>query len=235
MLRFVLDTEGQHDSRAEVIQSVAGKIGCTPKTLRKWLMQSQSSSPMLAQQEAKCIQALERENRELKRANEILRKASAFFVQAKPKLRSTADKSDGSFHPRPQTCVWGRGICKVLPIRSSRRRATCIKHDGATPSFVANEKNENHGCVKRFVESGKRASTVCMVIAKYGTSSITKASKWHVLSWSVSCKTSAYKGPIRGRAFKGTTPSDDAQAKPQDLMQRDFKAQRPHPLWVAGT
>jgi len=40
------------------------------------------------------------------------------------------------------------------------------------------------------------------------------------------------QGTIPGRAFKGTTPSDDAQAKPQDLVQRDFKAQRPHPLWM---
>jgi len=81
-VRLVLDTEGQHDSRSEAIQSVAGKNGCTPKTLRKWVMQALPSSPALAQQEAKRIQALEREKRELKRANEILRKASAFFTQA---------------------------------------------------------------------------------------------------------------------------------------------------------
>jgi len=80
-VRLVLDTEGQHDSRPEAIQSVASKIGCTPKTLRKWVMQALPSSPALAQQEAKRIQALDRENRELKRANEILRKASVFFTQ----------------------------------------------------------------------------------------------------------------------------------------------------------
>jgi len=64
------------------MQSVASKIGRTPKTLRKWVMQALPSSPALAQQEAKRLQTLDRENRELKRANEILRKASAFFSQA---------------------------------------------------------------------------------------------------------------------------------------------------------
>ena len=81
-VRFVLDTEGQHDSRSAAMQSVASKFGCTPKTLRKWVMQALPSSPALAQQEAKRIQALEREKRALKRANDILRNASAFFSQA---------------------------------------------------------------------------------------------------------------------------------------------------------
>jgi transposase len=67
------------------MESIADKIGCSAETLRKWVRRSQrdaGSRPGLATTERDRLKALERENRELKRANEILRKASAFFVQA---------------------------------------------------------------------------------------------------------------------------------------------------------
>ena len=67
------------------IKSVAGKIGCTPETLRAWINKSEVDAglkPGTTTDEAERIKALERENRELKRANEILRLASAFFAQA---------------------------------------------------------------------------------------------------------------------------------------------------------
>ena len=73
--------------------SVASKIGCTPETLRAWINRTESNSAApdtVNVTESERIKALERENRELKRANEILRLASAFFAQAeldrKPKL-----------------------------------------------------------------------------------------------------------------------------------------------------
>jgi transposase len=64
---------------------VAGKIGCTPESLRKWLRRTQVDSGKRAgatSAERERVKELERENRELKRANEILRKASAYFAQA---------------------------------------------------------------------------------------------------------------------------------------------------------
>lgn len=84
-VRLVLDTENKHDSRWSAIRSVAEKIGCTPETLRKWILQAERDSGSragLTTDERARIKELERENRELKRANEILRKASAFFAQA---------------------------------------------------------------------------------------------------------------------------------------------------------
>lgn len=92
-VRLVLTTEQDHSSRWAAITSVAGKIGCTPETLRAWINRTESNNapPSISSSaESERIKALERENRELKRANEILRLASAFFAQAeldrKPKL-----------------------------------------------------------------------------------------------------------------------------------------------------
>jgi len=84
-VRLVLSTEGDHDSQWSAIQSVAGKIGCSAETLRKWVRQAERDSgkrPGLTTEERARLKELERENRELRRANEILRKASAFFAQA---------------------------------------------------------------------------------------------------------------------------------------------------------
>jgi len=84
-VRLVLDHEGEHGSRWAAISSVASKIGCTAETLRKWVTQAERDSGKragLTTSERDRLKELERENRELKRANEILRKASAFFAQA---------------------------------------------------------------------------------------------------------------------------------------------------------
>ena len=67
------------------MESIAGKIGCTAETLRKWVRRAERDSGLragLTSSDRERLKALERENRELKRANEILRKASAFFAQA---------------------------------------------------------------------------------------------------------------------------------------------------------
>lgn len=84
-VRLVLTSEQDHNSRWAAIKSVAGKIGCTPETLRAWVNKSEideGAKPGTTTDDAERIKALERENRELKRANEILRLASAFFAQA---------------------------------------------------------------------------------------------------------------------------------------------------------
>ena len=84
-VRLVLENEDQHGSRWAAVCSIAGKIGCTAETLRKWVMQAERDSGKregLTTQEKARIKELERENKELRRANEILRKASAFFAQA---------------------------------------------------------------------------------------------------------------------------------------------------------
>ena len=84
-VRMVREHESEYDSQWAAIRSIAEKIGCTAETLRKWLRQVERDEglrPGLTTEEQERLQALERENRELRRANEILRKASAYFAQA---------------------------------------------------------------------------------------------------------------------------------------------------------
>jgi transposase-like protein len=84
-VRMVFDQQPQHESQWAAIGSVASKIGCTSETLRKWVRQEERDTGKragLTTDERGRLKELEREVRELKRANEILRKASAFFAQA---------------------------------------------------------------------------------------------------------------------------------------------------------
>jgi transposase len=84
-VRMVLDHESEYDSQWAAIRSIAEKLGCSSETLRQWVRQTerdQGLRPGLTSDERDRIKELERENRELKRANEILRKASAYFAQA---------------------------------------------------------------------------------------------------------------------------------------------------------
>jgi transposase-like protein len=84
-VRLVFEHEGEHASQWAAIGSIAAKIGCTAETLRGWVRQAerdQGRRAGLTGNERDRLKELERENRELKRANEILRKASAFFAQA---------------------------------------------------------------------------------------------------------------------------------------------------------
>jgi len=84
-VRLVLTSEHEHTSRWAAITSIATKIGCTPETLRSWVNKMEvdtGSKPGVTTDQSKRMKELEREVRELKRANEILRKAAAFFAQA---------------------------------------------------------------------------------------------------------------------------------------------------------
>jgi transposase len=82
---MVREHQAEHESQWAAIRSMAEKLGCTAETLRRWVRQSERDSgvrPGLTTDERLRLKELERENRELKRANEILRKASAYFAQA---------------------------------------------------------------------------------------------------------------------------------------------------------
>jgi transposase-like protein len=82
---MVLDHQGEHASQYAAIQSIAQKIGCSGETLRNWVRQAERDQGLRtgpSTDERDRIKALERENRELRQASEILRKASAYFAQA---------------------------------------------------------------------------------------------------------------------------------------------------------
>ena len=84
-VRMVFEHQGSYETQAGAIASIAPKIGCIPQTLRIWVQQAEKDSGMregVSSDERARIKALEREVRELRQANEILRKASAYFAQA---------------------------------------------------------------------------------------------------------------------------------------------------------
>ncbi len=84
-VRLVFEQQSEYESQWAALQSIAAKIGCTTETLRQWVRQSERDQGMragLSSEERERLKALERENRELKRANEILRQAAAYFAQA---------------------------------------------------------------------------------------------------------------------------------------------------------
>lgn len=84
-VRMVLDHEGEHASRWAAVSSIAAKIGCMAQTLHEWVKKAERDSGVRAGEPtdvATKMKTLERENRELRQANEILRKASAYFAQA---------------------------------------------------------------------------------------------------------------------------------------------------------
>ena len=85
LARMVLEHEGEHASRWAAVVSISSKIGCTPQTLHEWVKKAEIDSGKrsgVPSDVSDRLKALERENRELRQANEILRKASAYFAQA---------------------------------------------------------------------------------------------------------------------------------------------------------
>src|SRR3954470_20096565 len=90
-VRMVLDHAGEHPSRWAAVTSIAAKIGCTPQTLHDWVRKAEIDSGQRAgvpTDTAEKLKALERENRGLRQANGILRKASPFFAMGELDRRS---------------------------------------------------------------------------------------------------------------------------------------------------
>jgi transposase-like protein len=82
---MLLDHQGEYDSQWAALNSIAGKVGCTAETLRKWVRWAERDLGVregITSNERERLKGLEKEVRELRRANEILRKASAYFAQA---------------------------------------------------------------------------------------------------------------------------------------------------------
>ncbi len=84
-VRLVFEQQKEHEPQRSSIKVIASKIGCTAETLRAWVRRAETDRGIrggLSTSDRERLKELERENRELKRANEILRKASAYFAQA---------------------------------------------------------------------------------------------------------------------------------------------------------
>ncbi|HVX12789.1 MAG TPA: IS3 family transposase [Pirellulales bacterium] len=228
-VRMVIEHRGDHASQWAAIVSIAAKIGCTAQTLHNWVAQAERDQGRRAgttTDERERIKALERENRELRQANEILRKASAYFGPggARPPVQAVIgfiDDYRGAYGVEP--------ICRVLKIAPStyhahdarRRRPDTapprVQRDAALRVEIRRVFDENfqvYGVRKVWRQLVREGEDV----ARCTVARLMRGMGLH--------------GVIRGRRVK-TTISDKAAPCPLDRVNRQFRAPRPNVLWVS--
>ncbi|EEJ0903891.1 IS3 family transposase [Salmonella enterica] len=228
-VRMVLESQSEYDSQWATICSIAPKIGCTPETLRVWIRQHERDTGGgdggLTTAERQRLKELERENRELRRSNDILRQASAYFAKAEfdrlwKKLMPLLDKLREQYGVGP--------LCSELHIAPSTyyhcqqqrhhpdKRSARAQRDDWLKKEIQRVYDENHKVYgvrkvwRQLLREGIRVArcTVARLMAVMGLA-----------------------GVLRGKKVR-TTISRKAVAA-GDRVNRQFVAERPDQLWVA--
>ncbi|HCU5453800.1 TPA: IS3 family transposase [Escherichia coli] len=228
-VRMVLESQSEYDSQWATICSIAPKIGCTPETLRVWVRQHERDTGGgdggLTTAERQRLKELERENRELRRSNDILRQASAYFGEGgvRPpleKMMPLLDKLRGQYGVGP--------LCSELHIAPSTyyhcqqqrhhpdKRSARAQRDDWLKKEIQRVYDENHKVYgvrkvwRQLLREGIRVArcTVARLMAVMGLA-----------------------GVLRGKKVR-TTISRKAVAA-GDRVNRQFVAERPDQLWVA--
>ncbi|UWQ37499.1 IS3 family transposase [Leisingera aquaemixtae] len=228
-VRMVLDNEGQYQDRSAAIRGIAPKIGCSRESLRRWVAQSEVDRGHRGgetSEERARIRELEREVRELRQANEILRKASAYFGPggARPPTEAMI-----SFIDEHRMEYGVEPICKVLPIAPSTYYSwLSVARDPSRASDCARRDAELLPQIQRVWEENFEV---------YGVRKV-----WHQLrreGFSVArctverlMRQLGIQGVIRGKPRKTTLP-DPALPCPLDRVNRRFRAAAPNTLWVS--
>ncbi|MCZ6087475.1 IS3 family transposase [Escherichia coli] len=226
---MVLESQGEYDSQWATICSIAPKIGCTPETLRVWVRQHERDTGGgdggLTTAERQRLKELERENRELRRSNDILRQASAYFCEGgvRPPLEKVMPLLD------KLRKLYGVGpVCSELHIAPSTyyhcqqqrhhpdKRSARAQRDDWLKKEIQRVYDENHKVYgvrkvwRQLLREGIRVvrCTVARLMAVMGLA-----------------------GVLRGKKVR-TTISRKAVAA-GDRVNRQFVAERPDQLWVA--
>ncbi|HIA3117960.1 TPA: IS3 family transposase [Escherichia coli] len=228
-VRMVLESQDEYDSQWAATCSIAPKIGCTPETLRVWVRQHERDTGGgdggLTSAERQRLKELERENRELRRSNDILRQASAYFCEGgvRPpleKMMPLLDKLREQYGVGP--------VCSELHIAPSTyyhcqqqrhhpdKRSARAQHDDWLKREIQRVYDENHQVYgvrkvwRQLLREGIRVArcTVARLMAVMGLA-----------------------GVLRGKKVR-TTISRKAVAA-GDRVNRQFVAERPDQLWVA--
>ncbi|WP_208484334.1 IS3 family transposase, partial [Escherichia coli] len=228
-IRMVLESQGEYDSQWAAICSIAPKIGCTPETLRVWVRQHERDTGGgdggLTSAERQRLKELERENRELRRSNDILRQASAYFGEGgvRPPLEKVMPLLD------KLRKLYGVGpVCSELHIAPSTyyhcqqqrhhpyKRSARAQRDDWLKKEILRVYDGNHQVYgvrkvwRQLLREGIRVArcTVARLMAVMGLA-----------------------GVLRGKKVR-TTVSRKAVAA-GDRVNRQFVAERPDQLWVA--
>ncbi|HAW9436442.1 TPA: IS3 family transposase [Escherichia coli] len=230
-IRMVLESQGEYDSQWAAICSIAPKIGCTPETLRVWVRQHERDTGGgdggLNTAERQRLKELERENRELRRSNDILRQASAYFAKAEfdrlwKKLMPLLDKLREQYGVGP--------LCSELHIAPSTyyhcqqqrhhpdKRSARAQRDDWLKKEIQRVYDENHKVYgvrkvwRQLLREGIRVArcTVARLMAVMGLA-----------------------GVLRGKKVRTTISRKAVVAG--DRVNRQFVAERPDQLWVADS
>ncbi|MCM5039882.1 IS3 family transposase [Escherichia coli] len=228
-IRMVLESQDEYDSQWAAICSIAPKIGCTPETLRVWVRQHERDTGGgdggLTTAERQRLKELERENRELRRSNDILRQASAYFGEGgvRPpleKMMPLLDKLREQYGVGP--------VCSELHIAPSTyyhcqqqrhhpdKRSARAQHDDWLKREIQRVYDENHQVYgvrkvwRQLLREGIRVArcTVARLMAVMGLA-----------------------GVLRGKKVRTTVSRKAVSAG--DRVNRQFVAERPDQLWVA--
>ncbi|EFF9172007.1 IS3 family transposase, partial [Escherichia coli] len=228
-VRMVLESQGEYDSQWAAICSIAPKIGCTPETLRVWVRQHERDTGGgdggLTTAERQRLKELERENRELRRSNDILRQASAYFAKAEfdrlwKKLMPLLDKLREQYGVGP--------VCSELHIAPSTyyhcqqqrhhpdKRSARAQRDDWLKREIQRVYDENHQVYgvrkvwRQLLREGIRVArcTVARLMTVMGLA-----------------------GVLRGKKVRTTVSRKAVSAG--DRVNRQFVAERPDQLWVA--
>ncbi|HCO8922948.1 TPA: IS3 family transposase [Escherichia coli] len=230
-IRMVLESQGEYDSQWAAICSIAPKIGCTPETLRVWVRQHERDTGGgdggLTTAERQRLKELERENRELRRSNDILRQASAYFGEGgvRPpleKMMPLLDKLREQYGVGP--------LCSELHIAPSTyyhcqqqrhhpdKRSARAQRDDWLKKEIQRVYDENHKVYgvrkvwRQLLREGIRVArcTVARLMAVMGLA-----------------------GVLRGKKVRTTISRKAVVAG--DRVNRQFVAERPDQLWVADS
>ncbi|WP_250542202.1 IS3 family transposase, partial [Escherichia coli] len=228
-VRMVLESQGEYDSQWAAICSIAPKIGCTPETLRVWVRQHERDTGGgdggLTTAERQRLKELERENRELRRSNDILRQASAYFCEGgvRPpleKIMPLLDKLREQYGVGP--------VCSELHIAPSTyyhcqqqrhhpdKRSARAQRDDWLKREIQRVYDENHQVYgvrkvwRQLLREGIRVArcTVARLMTVMGLA-----------------------GVLRGKKVRTTVSRKAVSAG--DRVNRQFVAERPDQLWVA--
>ncbi|MCD6662409.1 MAG: IS3 family transposase [Comamonas sp.] len=228
-VRMVQEQRGEYPSLWAAIESIAPKIGCVPQTLNEWVKRAEVDAGTregVTTAEAQRVKELEREVKELRRANEILKLASAFFAPggARPPaqvLRAFIDQQRNAFGVEP--------LCKVLQVApSAYRRHAALVREPHKRCARAKRDELLMPQIQRVWQANMQvygADKVWRQLAREGVT-VARCTVERLM------RSMGLRGVMRGRVVR-TTVGDARALCPLDRVNRQFRAERPNQLWVS--